>query len=66
MDTGGEVLGGLFFALPGKAQTVPRAELYAIRVLAEGVEDGTVIQVVSDSDITVKGLNAGRAHGGKL
>ena len=39
---------------PGEAQTVPRAELYAVLVAVERSDPAAALTVVSDSEVNVK------------
>ena len=58
MDPPFEIEFGASFALPGDVQTVPRAELFAITLLAERVSHG-VLYVVSDSSVNVNMYHQG-------
>ena len=52
-------LWGAFAPLPGKLQTVPRAELYAILVVCQHVVREGHIVIVSDSKLNVDAFNKG-------
>ena len=54
---------GVFLPLPGVRQSVPRAELFCVIVLVWLVKVGAWVMVVSDSDITVKGIKGRRSEG---
>ena len=54
---------GLFCALPGQEQSVPRAELYAVVLLCHLAAPGSSLRVFSDSKVTCDGVAAERRTG---
>ena len=58
-----ELAWGLYCALPGFVQTVPRAELYAVVLLVVRVVPGEEVWVVSDCLPVVRGIHARRRTG---
>jgi ribonuclease HI len=56
---------GAFAVLPGRKQTVPRAELEAIVAVLRHHKHGTEVRVVSDSELNVKLYLAGPAAGAR-
>ena len=58
-----QLLFGAFAAIPGPIQTVPRSELFAVLMVVSAVVPGAVVTIVSDSAITVKGIQEHRCTG---
>ena len=56
----------VYSTLPGDSQTAPRAELYCVVVMCLLLVKGAVAEVVSDSEITVRGIAARQAGGYKF
>ena len=52
-----------FCPLPGKFQTAPRPELFAIVVRCALCLEGAALNVGTDSEVTHLGVGSGRAHG---
>ena len=57
VDGGGEVVGAIYGALPGPVQSVPAAELWALRVLLRHCM--APLDIASDCQFVVDGFQAG-------
>ena len=63
LDSAGDFLFGAYCPVPGSCQTVPYSELYAVFVVVSCVQFQAKVEVVSDSEIVVRGLLTGTKSG---
>merc|ERR1711965_260158 len=60
IDSNGDLIWAISFNLPGKIQTVPRGELYAIVRAAQEAHEGATIDFVTDNMGNYDKFNSGR------